>query len=260
MAGLRGDDESDLEADAEELLDSRATLIEVADVVADGATGAAASNGAGAAGAAAGDGAAGAVAGDGAAPGASNPTAVAINTGKRKRNATSKAWLDFEKLFSVINGKKVRTGAKCNHCGHEYASRSAIGTDHLLRHLKVCEKRKENTHLSQSLLSFSSDGSVRHWEFSAERARTGLCRLIARTDLALCIGAHPIFEEHIRDFHNPRFTHVSAQTTARDLIKYHNGLRGNLIASFAGVTSVSLTSDIWSGNAKEDYLSVVSLC
>jgi hypothetical protein len=108
------------------------------------------------------------------------------------------------------------------------------------------------------LLSFSSDGSVRHWEFSVERARTGLCHLIARTDLPLCIGAHPAFEEYIRDCHNPRFTHVSAQTAGRDLIKYHTGLCD--IASFAGVTFVSLTSDIyiWSGNAKEDYLSVVA--
>jgi hypothetical protein len=30
------------------------------------------------------------------------------------------------------------------------------------------------------------------------------------------------------------------KTTTRDLIKYHNGLRDNLIASFAGVTSISL--------------------
>jgi hypothetical protein len=82
--------------------------------------------------------------------------------------------------------------------------------------------------------------------------------LIARTNLPLCIGAHLAFEEYIRDCHNPRFTHVSAQTTARDLIKYHNGLRDNLIASFAGVTSVSLTSGIWFGNAKGDYLSVVA--
>jgi hypothetical protein len=108
------------------------------------------------------------------------------------------------------------------------------------------------------LLSFSSDGSVRHWEFSVEQARTGLCRLIARTCLPLCIGAHPIFEGYIRDCHNPRFTHISSQTTTRDLIKYHTGLCDNLIAYFAGITSVSLTSDIWSGNVKKDYLSVVS--
>jgi hypothetical protein len=108
------------------------------------------------------------------------------------------------------------------------------------------------------LLSFSSDGSVRHWEYSANRARTGLCRLIARLDLPLCVGAHPAFEEYIRDCHNPRFTHVSAQTTTRDFIKYHSGLHEKLIASFADVLSVSITYDIWSGNAKEDYLSVVA--
>ena len=62
MAGLRGDDESDLEADREELLGSRADPIEVADADGDGGA-----VGDGAAGTAAGDGAAGAVAGDGAA-------------------------------------------------------------------------------------------------------------------------------------------------------------------------------------------------
>ena len=33
-------------------------------------------------------------------------------------------------------------------------------------------------------------------------------------------------------------------------------MRDNLIASFASVSSVSITSDIWSGKAKEDHLSV----
>jgi hypothetical protein len=42
------------------------------------------------------------------------------------------------------------------------------------------------------------------------------------------------------------------------LIKYHSRLREKLIASLADVSSVSITYDIWSGNAKEDYLSVVA--
>jgi hypothetical protein len=32
----------------------------------------------------------------------------------------------------------------------------------------------------------------------------------------------------------------------------------NLLHLFAGVSSISLTLDIWSSNAKEDYLSVVA--
>jgi hypothetical protein len=67
MEGLRGDEESDLEVDAEELLGSRAAPIEVVDAAGDGAANAAAGDVVGVAGAAAGDGAAGAVAGDGAA-------------------------------------------------------------------------------------------------------------------------------------------------------------------------------------------------
>jgi hypothetical protein len=69
MVGLRGDDESDLEVDEEELLGYRAAPIEVANAAGDGAAGTAAS-----------DGAVGAVAGNGAATIAGDPTAVAIDT------------------------------------------------------------------------------------------------------------------------------------------------------------------------------------
>ena len=148
MAGMRGDDESDLDADREELFGSAAEPIEVADCDGDGDAGD------GDAAAAAGDGEAAAAAGDG--------SAAADAGGKKKRKLNFDAWLDFEKIFEVIDGKQVRTGAKCYHCGHLYTGRSAIGTGHLLRHIKVCNKRKANMRLSQSLLPFSSNGSVRH--------------------------------------------------------------------------------------------------
>jgi hypothetical protein len=58
--------------------------------------------------------------------------------------------------------------------------------------------------------------------------------------------------------HNPRFYRVSKQTTTRDFAKYFNNRRAQLVESLKSVSSVALTSDIWSGNAKEDYLSVVA--
>ena len=192
MAGMCGDDESDLDADREDLFGSAAEPIEVDDCDGDGDAGD------GDAAVAAGDGEAAATAGDG--------SAAADASGKKKQKLTSDAWLDFEKIFEVIDGKQVRTGAKCYHCGHVYTGRSAIGTGHLLWRVKVCDKRKANMHLSQSVLSFSSDGSVRHWEYSAEVARTQLCRMIDRLDLPLCVGASPAFEEYIRLARNPRFT------------------------------------------------------
>ena len=59
--------------------------------------------------------------------------------------------------------------------------------------------------------------------------------------------------------HNPRFTKVSRQTTTRDLSKVFTERRNMLKNSvLSTATSVALTSDICSGNAKEDYISVVA--
>ncbi|KAL6907818.1 hypothetical protein ACP4OV_001988 [Aristida adscensionis] len=81
MQGLRGDDESDLEADREELFGSFAAPIDVDD---GGAAG-------GAAGAAA------------AAAAAKADDRTTAGDGKRKRPQTSEAWLDFEKIYEIMD-------------------------------------------------------------------------------------------------------------------------------------------------------------
>jgi hypothetical protein len=97
-----------------------------------------------------------------------------------------------------------------------------------------------------------------HWEYSPTIARTELCRLIAREDLPLWFGESDAFQEYITRAHNPKFVKCSRQTTARDLIKLYNEHVLKLIESFKSVSSVALNSDIWSGKAKEDYLSIVA--
>ena len=82
--------------------------------------------------------------------------------------------------------------------------------------------------------------------------------MIAREDLPVCFGESAAFEEYIKLAHNPRFVPVSRQTTTRDFVKYFNEHRSKLLESLKSVSSVALTSDIWSGNAKEDYLSIVA--
>jgi hypothetical protein len=83
--------------------------------------------------------------------------------------------------------------------------------------------------------------------------------LIARLDLPLGIGDTDAWEEYIQRAHNPIFTRVSRQATTRDLSKLfterRNMLKNHILR---GASSVSLTSDIWSSNAKEDYISVVA--
>jgi hypothetical protein len=83
-----------------------------------------------------------------------------------------------------------------------------------------------------------------------------LCHLIARLDLPLGFGFEDAFEEYIQHAHNPRFARVSRQTTTRDLEKYFLERQHPLIECLKSISSVCITSDFWSGNANEDYLSV----
>ncbi|XP_039851477.1 zinc finger BED domain-containing protein RICESLEEPER 2-like [Panicum virgatum] len=109
------------------------------------------------------------------------------------------------------------------------------------------------------MLKFNADGSFVHWEYSPSVARTELCRLIARLDLPLCFGQSDAFQDYITNAHNPRFVKSSRQTTARDLIGLYNNRVEQLTDVLKNsVSSVALTSDIWSGKAKEDYISVVA--
>ena len=181
---------------------------------------------------------------------------------KVSRPSTSDVWNDFKKLFKIgPKGKKIRHGAVCIHCHKEYSGRSSGGTGHLRRHRAKCAKRLEKTrNYTQSQISFNPDGSMRNWEYCPMRARTELCRLLARVDVPISFGESNAFEEYIKNAHNPKFVAVSRQTTTRDLTKMFDERKVKLVERLASdsVNCVCLTSDIWSGNAKEDYLSVVA--
>ena len=177
---------------------------------------------------------------------------------KRTRSTTSGVWNDFQKVFVEEDGVPVRY-AKCNICKNTLTAKSTGGTGHLIRHAEKCKKKAGYAAMQQTMLQYNPDGTVRHWEYSSDTARQELCRLIAKEDLPLGFGESPAFEEYIKRAHNPRFSSVSRQTTTRDLIKYYNDCRIKLKTTLQSCTfSVALTSDIWSGNAKEDYLSVVA--
>jgi hypothetical protein len=160
----------------------------------------------------------------------------------------------------MVDGKRLRYAAKCNFCKKVLTATSGGGTGHLLRHQKACISKAARTAKtqSQSVLQFNSDGSVRNWEYNADVARMELCRLIARLDLPLGIGAYDAFVHFIQTAHNPRYVSVSRQTSTRDFVKLFNQSRTVLMECFKSCSSIAITSDIWNGNAKEDYLSVVA--
>ena len=103
------------------------------------------------------------------------------------------------------------------------------------------------------------DGRVCHWEYNADVARTQLCHLIARLELPIYLGETDAFEEYNKIAHNTMSNSMSRQITTRDLVKYYGDCHAKLVEALgSGVSSVALTSNIWSENVKEDCLSVVA--
>jgi hypothetical protein len=135
---------------------------------------------------------------------------------------------------------------------------STGGTGHLLRHHKSCARKANRAANSQSVLNYNSNGSVRNWDYNPDVAHIELCRLIVRLDLSLGIGAYDAFVVYIRRAHNPRYNLVCRQTTTTNFVKYFNQTRTLMMECLSACTSIAITSDIWNGNAKEDYFSVVA--
>jgi hypothetical protein len=118
-------------------------------------------------------------------------------------------------------------------------------------------KLKNHSDMVQAKLASNANG-LANWKYDPLVARIELCRLIARLDLPLGIGETQSWSDYIENAHNPLFKGVSRQTTTRDMAKLYEEQRAMLLTNdLPAASSVSLTSDIWSGNAKEDYISVV---
>ena len=68
------------------------------------------------------------------------------------------------------------------------------------------------------------------------------------------MGETDAFEEYIRTAHNPKYVPVSEQITTRDMVKFFTDRKAKPIENLSSSTInyVCLTSNIWSGNAKED--------
>jgi hypothetical protein len=163
-------------------------------------------------------------------------------------------WQYLDALSKDIEGKSIRYGARYKFCKKEMSGKSTSGTGHLVRHVKSClRKRQAATSSNQTSLNFAPDGHVAHFEYNPA---VELCHLIARLDLTLGFGASPEFEEYIRIAHNPRFERVSRTTTASDIDAYFLTKVDEVKSLLSDASCVCLTFDIWSSNAKEDYLSV----
>ena len=189
----------------------------------------------------------------------STSASTSSTSGTKKRRTVSAVWKHFELEEKVQPDGRKKWMAICIRCRGELAGESTAGTGHLDRHIKMHARKDKDQGLIQSSLQFNADGQVRNWNYDPQIARDGLCNLIARNDLPLGFGESPGFVKYIQTCHNPNFKPVSRQTTSRDMKKLAKTALKKIKDDFTTCTfSVSLTSDIWSGRRKQDYISVVA--
>ena len=190
---------------------------------------------------------------------------VASSSEGSKRRRTASVWVDgyFEERIVVLEDgtKKIKAVCKWPGCDKMLSGASTSGTGHLERHYRKHKVLSEQAAVrTQGELGFAPDGHVGNFNYNPELSRKGLCHMIAAHDLPLGFGEYPAVVDWIRTCHNPRYQLVSRQTTSRDMKKLASKMAKELKDDFAKCTfSVSLTSDIWSGRAKQDYLSVVEI-
>ena len=70
----------------------------------------------------------------------SNSTDGTSCLGKHK----SGVWVDFDEIYEIVNGQKVRTAAIYKMCKSKLSARSSAGTGHLIRHQKSCRKKADH--------------------------------------------------------------------------------------------------------------------
>ncbi|KAE8819308.1 hypothetical protein D1007_02807 [Hordeum vulgare] len=167
----------------------------------------------------------------------------------------------FDEEISMVDGVRKVT-ARGKMCHKELTGEAKGGTGHLKRHLDAHNKADATSASSlavQTQLRFNTDGTVSNFVYDPCVQREGLCRLIASNDLPLGFGETDGFVKYIQTCHNPNYRPVSIQTTSRDLKKLYQTGKDKIKDDFSTCTfSVSLTSDIWTGGAKQDYISVVA--
>jgi hypothetical protein len=187
-----------------------------------------------------------------------SPTTSTSKTLRRARATRSDKWQDMEQFNNHVEGKEVRVAAICNYYKSRLSAPSMGGMGHLHRHIKVCKKKTlAGSSSSQSHLHFGSNGNVQKFQYNPNTTRSELTHLIARLELPLNIGEQPTWGDYIRNAHNPNYKQVSMQTTTRDVEALFYRKQSDVKQLLEQASCVCLTSDIWSGLAKEYYLSVL---
>ncbi|KAG5531327.1 hypothetical protein RHGRI_026069 [Rhododendron griersonianum] len=187
-----------------------------------------------------------------------NPASTSIgNRGKKraKRANTSWVWNHMSKRKDVTDAKGVNIGKRscCNYCDKNYSPDSNYGTGNMIKHLTKHHQDKIGNEHRKDFSNFI---------YSKAEMRKGLARYVAAAEQPFTFGDDVRFEHFVQQKLNPVFKKVSRNTTRADTLAEFKVDKEQFIneeiAGFPRGTSVSFTSDMWSGGNNRGYMALTA--
>ncbi|KAG6437108.1 hypothetical protein SASPL_102018 [Salvia splendens] len=175
---------------------------------------------------------------------------------KRKHVERSDVWVEFDKVIvdSVQKGK-------CKRCDSLIAADSKLnGTSAMWKHHASCLKKHE-AGKNQTTLSQDDSGALLSKQFSQERARLALCKMIILDEQPFrCVereGLRLLCHEL-----QPKFKIPSRYTIRSDCVKVFLEESEQLKVFFSRkcMGRVSITTDCWTGVNNTNFICVTAHC
>ena len=177
----------------------------------------------------------------------------------RKKKLTSPVWQDFDHYEQHVRDGIWQRWGICKLCKTRFNASSTQGTNHLRNHAQRCKAKHAatgTTHGGTAVAVGTLTAQVN--SFDPNVGREALAQLIYDADLPIGFGEHSAFQKYMKTFF-PQFQSVSRNTTRSDIVQLYNRRKAGLIEEFhKGSFCFALTSDVWTGRSREDYISAVA--
>ena len=183
----------------------------------------------------------------------------------RRKKLRSEVWQHFDHAYEcAADGTQIRW-AWCKLCRRKFNANSTTGTTALKNHHRRCQAEHDRLVAAASAATGTGAAGIPTHVgpssqvscFDPQAHREALVKYIIGADMPLSLGEHPSHIEYVRSI-VPNYQPVTRNTIRSDLEKYYRKRRAALLKELEnGTFNVAFTSDVWSGRARKDYISVV---
>jgi hypothetical protein len=149
---------------------------------------------------------------------------------------------------------------RLNYCKHEITAHPVWnGTSAMRRHFNSCKKNPHRVDdAKQGVLQVNRNNSVGTWKFDPDLLRKAFSEMVIEDELPFAFGEKLGFKKFM-NVACPRFIVSSRRTCTRDTVKTFFEQKAKLKIFFQEqCRRVSLTTDIWTSQQQDSYMTVTA--